>query len=760
MFVNFSEETQHVLKQAGKEMMDLNHPYVGSEHLFLAILKENNALCEKLKKHRITYKTFKDKLISIVGKGSIKSKYILYTPLLKRIIENAAMGAREDNNSLVNPEILIISILDEADGIAYSILKSLRVNVDRLSADLRSNKHGSGRKKRLMLEELGTDLTKLAKENKLDPVIGRDKEVRNTIEILLRRKKNNPILIGPAGVGKTAIVEGLAKLISNNSVPNLLKDKKIIALNIFSLVAGTKYRGEFEEKMKTIIKELEENDDIILFIDEIHTMVGAGGAEGAVDASNIFKPALARGLIKVIGATTLDEYKKFIEPDAALSRRFQKVDVEEPDNATVMKILMDVKSLYESYHNIKISNKIIKEIVDMTNKYISDRFEPDRSIDVLDEVCARTALKESFEERQVTIIDERLNSIKKEKNKALYNQNFKRAYALKQEEQQLTSQLKSIKPKVKSADINDVVEVIKSRSKLPLPEYSKERLYYYKELENKLNARVLGQEESVKSLIYNLKRNDFSKSKKDCNVILIMGPHGCGKTLLAKSYAKEIVNDKKIIELDLSEYHEAHTISKLIGTTAGYLGYDNKNNVFEKIRTNPYSVLILDNIEKASSEVISLFTQIIEQGKTTDASGKDINFKNATIIITATTSDNNKKVGFENNNTIGELSDAFPKKILNLIKCKININKPTDMVVEKIVLKKVDDIIKNYEPYEIKVTNEVVNDIKHQLLNSDEGLLALNNLINSKVESKIVDSLINGESSIIVSCDKKSNVTV
>ena len=312
MFVNFSEETRHLLKQAEREKEELNHPYVGSEHLFLSVLKSGR-LVDVLKKHNITYKKFKDKLISLVGVGSKKSDFTLYTPLLKRVLENAVIEAREENNRVVSPEIIIISILDEEDGIAYSILKSFKVNIDKLYYDLKIKKNiKSARKKKLLLEELGSNLTKLAKENKLDPVIGRENEINKAIEILLRRKKNNPILIGPAGVGKTAIVEGIANLMVSSKCPKFLKGKRIISLNIFSLVSGTKYRGEFEEKMKTLIKELEDNQDIILFIDEIHTMVGAGGAEGAIDASNIFKPALARGLIRIIGATTLDEYKKYI----------------------------------------------------------------------------------------------------------------------------------------------------------------------------------------------------------------------------------------------------------------------------------------------------------------------------------------------------------------------------------------------------------------------------------------------------------------
>ncbi len=431
MFVNFSEEVRHILKKAEKERDDLNHPYVGSEHLFLSILK-NSKLKDILKKHKVTYDKFKEKLVSLVGVGSKKSEFVLYTPLLKRVLENAVIEAREENNKVVNPEIIIISILDEEDGIAYTILKSFNVNIDKLYYDLRIKKNNKNNKrKKLLLDEQGTDLIKLAKEKKLDPVIGREKEIDKTIEILLRRKKNNPILIGPAGVGKTAIVEGIANLMVSDKCPSFLKDKRIISLNIFSLVSGTKYRGEFEEKMKTLIKELEDNSDIILFIDEIHTMVGAGGAEGAIDASNIFKPALARGGVRIIGATTEDEYKKYIEPDAALARRFQSVLIKEPGTKSVIKILTEIKPLYEKYHNIKIDNSLIKEIVYLSDRYLTNRFEPDRSIDILDEVCAKASVLESKPEKMMKRLNEKLKKTSYNKNKALSNNDFKKAYLYK-----------------------------------------------------------------------------------------------------------------------------------------------------------------------------------------------------------------------------------------------------------------------------------------------------------------------------------------
>lgn len=751
MFVNFSEETQHILKQAEKERDELNHPYVGSEHLFLSILKEAR-LSDVLKKHKVTYKKFKDKLISLVGTGSKKSSFILYTPLLKRVLENAVIEAREENNQIVNPEILIISILDEEDGVAYGILRGLNVNVDRLYYDIKNKKTIKGSKrKKLLLDEMGTNLTKLAKEKRLDPVIGRDDEIAKTIEILLRRKKNNPILIGPAGVGKTAIVEGIANLMISDRCPRFLQNKKIISLNIFSLVSGTKYRGEFEEKMKTLIKELEENDDIILFIDEIHTMVGAGGAEGAIDASNIFKPALARGAIRIIGATTLDEYKKFIEPDAALARRFQQIVVEEPSRESVVKILTEIKPLYENYHNIKIPNNLIDSIVNYSEKYLKNRFEPDRSIDVLDEVCARSSVNESYEEKKKSVIEERLAKVRKEKYKALSGNDFKRAYDLKNEENKLVKDLDGIRIGRKVVSKADVLEVIKRKSNVPIIQVNEDRKKFYEELKRHLNSTVIGQEQNVNKLVDSLRRKDVSENKK-CYSVFISGKPGSGKTLLAETYLKLLVNEKHVIKLDLSEYKEHYTISKLIGTTAGYLGYDNKNNVFEKIRTSPNSAIIVDNFEESCDEVKNLFIRILEDGYVEDGVGKLIDFSN-TIIIFTTSVNKNDSVGF--NNKHKEDLSFVSKRLLDRVGVKVSMNEVSKEDLKKIIDNKLNKIISKYD----KITINVSDDFNNYLIDKIEKEKNLGNVdrvIEDEFESKVVEALINYKKSVSIS---KSNQT-
>ena len=750
MFVNFSEEVRHILKQAEKERADLNHPYVGSEHLLLSLLK-NSKLKEVFEKRGLTYNKFKNKLIDIVGIGTKKSEFILYTPLLKRILENSIIEAREDNNKNVTPEILVISILDSEDGVANSILKNLKINIDKLYYDIKSRKYNkSTRKKKSLLDELATDLTKLAKEGRLDPVIGRDKEISRTIEILLRRKKNNPILIGPAGVGKTAIVEEIANLIAKGKCPNFLKHKRIISLNIFSLVSGTKYRGEFEEKLKNVIRELEENDDIILFIDEIHTMVGAGGAEGAIDASNILKPSLARGTIKIIGATTLDEYKKFIEPDSALSRRFQNVMVNEPNKEDVVKILMEIRPLYEKYHNIIMPKKLINELVNLTDKYLSNRYEPDRSIDILDEVCAKVSITENYLEKRLKKLNKKLNTIKKEKIKAIENNNFKLAYSLKNKENNIDNIISNLKVNKKIVTKENILDVIKLKSNINLINIDGNRKEFYKNLEDKLNSIVIGQNNNVKILIESLKKKEVIKKNK-CYSVFIYGKKYTGKTLLAKEFLKELVNEKSIINIDLSLYKEYHMISKLIGTTAGYLGYDNKNNIFEKIRTNPNSALIIDNYEDACLEVKNLFIKILEDRWIEDASGKMIDFSNSIIIFTSKVEEEMNSLGFD-----GKEKDSFDDSfgsIKDKVSVCIKMNNLNECMVKKIIRKRLNDIVNSYINIDVKYDDSYEKYL-FDLYKEKKSLPYVLNKINNSFENKIADALINYKNNVLISANK------
>lgn len=507
MFGKFSEEAQRVLVDAQKEMSELKHPYIGSEHLLLAILKNNQDLVNKFKKYKITYKSFKEELINLVGIGDNTPDLLLYSTTLKTILENVIIESRETGNEISVNELLL-SLLNEGEGKAIRILLSLGVDINKLYSDISEKRKIKQKKsKKLIVEELGVDLTKRAKNNELDPVIGRDIELNRVIEILSRRTKNNPLLIGEAGVGKTAIAEELARRIVSGNVPMPLKNKRIISVDMACTVAGTKYRGEFEERIKKMVKELEDNDDVIIFIDEIHTLVGAGGAEGAIDASNILKPALARGKLKLIGATTISEYKKFIEKDNALDRRFQKVFVEEPDKSNLKNILMNLKSIYEAYHGVKIEEKLIDKIIELSDRYIYDRCEPDKSIDILDEVCTKVSLKEAKEEKEIIKLSDCLTKIQKEKNNAIINQNYDKAYSLKEDEEELQSKINKLKldymrkEKVKKVKLKDIVEVVSSKTKIPINEISKDYITSINEIEKTLKENIIGQDEAIDKLI-------------------------------------------------------------------------------------------------------------------------------------------------------------------------------------------------------------------------------------------------------------------
>ncbi len=744
MFVNFSEEVKHILKQAEKERDILKHPYVGSEHLFLSILK-NSKLINFFKEHKLTYENFKNKLVSLVGIGSKKNDFILYTPLLKRVLENSVIEAREINNRVVGPEIIIMSVLDEEEGVAFSILKSLNINIQKLYYDIKNKKHHKNFKRRkLFLDDLATDLTKLAKENKLDPVIGREKEIEKTIEILLRRKKNNPILIGPAGVGKTAIVEGLANLIISDKCPRHLKNKRIFSLNIFSVVSGTKYRGEFEEKMKNLIKELEENPDIILFIDEVHTIVGAGGAEGAIDASNIFKPALARGTLNIIGATTLDEYKKYIEPDQALARRFQSIVVEEPDATSVINILNKTKTLYENYHNIKISDDLIKQIVSLSNKYLTNRFEPDRSIDVLDEVCAKVSVKENENQKELNNLTVKLNDLKEKKVHAIETNDFKNALVFKSEENKINKKINDIKIIKNSVTKEDILSVIKNKGNLKNIETDKLNIQFYKDLEQRLNKKVIGQEKGIRKLVDSLKKNNLL-NKKLPYAIIIKGPKNTGKNILANTFLENTVSNKNIIKIDLSEYKEYATISKLIGTSAGYVGYDNKNNVFEKVRTNPSSAMLINNFNRAHPDIKSLFFKIIKEGKIEDLASKTIDFTNTTLIFIFDSGDT-KQMGFSKSN---KTNDLIPKKLSSNAQIEIELKELNNENKEKIIKNKINELKARYSNIDIIIDSNFGNYILNKIkIESDFSKVI--SMVKNVIEDEVIKCIIKNKKRVYI----------
>lgn len=744
MFGKFSEEAQRVLVDAQKEMSELKHPYIGSEHLLLAILKNNQDLVNKFKKYKITYKSFKEELINLVGIGDNTPDLLLYSTTLKTILENVIIESRETGDEISVNELLL-SLLNEGEGKAIRILLSLGVDINKLYSDISEKRKIKQKKsKKLIVEELGIDLTKRAKNNELDPVIGRDIELNRVIEILSRRTKNNPLLIGEAGVGKTAIAEELARRIVSGNVPIPLKNKRIISVDMACTVAGTKYRGEFEERIKKMVKELEDNDDVIIFIDEIHTLVGAGGAEGAIDASNILKPALARGKLKLIGATTISEYKKFIEKDNALDRRFQKVFVEEPDKSNLKNILMNLKSIYEAYHGVKIEEKLIDKIIELSDRYIYDRCEPDKSIDILDEVCTKVSLKEAKEEKEIIKLSDCLTKIQKEKNNAIINQNYDKAYSLKEDEEELQSKINKLKldymrkEKVKKVKLKDIVEVVSSKTKIPINEISKDYITSINEIEKNLKENIIGQDEAIDKLIDISKKIKLGiKDKNRSYSVLFCGSTGTGKTYLSKLFAENLVGKNNVIKLDMSEYSESISINKIIGSPAGYVGYDDNKNILEEIRNKPYSVLILDEIEKAHKSVLNFFLNILDEGNCKDSSGKTVRFDNVLIIMTSNAYVSKSLMGFNKNTTNNSLEDFFSKEFINRIDEIVPFNKFTEEDINKIIIKEANKCYKKYNSENI-ISLDMINRIIKESNYEEYGVRKLCKAVRKEIENQIV----------------------
>ena len=756
MFGNFEEEARKVLVNAKKEMYELNHPYVSSEHLLLAILKGNNEISDKLKSFDLDYDRFKKEVINIIGKGSKPSQWFLYTPLLKRIIENATIDAKDNNNGVVTINHLFASLLDEGEGVAIRILIGMDIDIDDLYNEFTDKIINKKSCKKLLIDEIGVDLNKKAMNGNLDPVTGRSEEIKRVLEILCRRCKNNPLLIGEAGVGKTAIVEELANMIVRGEVPLSLRNKRIISLDMASSVAGTKYRGEFEERMNKILKEIEDNDDIILFIDEIHTLVGAGGAEGAIDASNIFKPALARGKIRCIGATTIDEYKKYIEKDSALERRYQKVMIEAPNEDTVKDILMNLKDIYEGYHKVIIDEEIIDLIIHLSNKYIYNRNEPDRSIDILDEVSAKVSLKESKGLKEYSLYNKRLKEVIVNKKKAILDNDFDKASALKNEEFSLMNQINNLeltlyKSHSKKVTKLDVAEVINMKTGIPIYEILNEKSKLIKQTEKILCKNIIGQDEAVKEVAKVAKKIKLGFNDK-CYSFLFCGPSGVGKTALAKIFGENLVGANNIIKLDMSEYKEAHSISKIIGSPPGYVGYDDNTNILEEIRNKPYSVLILDEIEKAHTNIINLFLQVLDEGKIKNSKGKIVRFDNVVIIMTSNVGFHEINVGFNNKNTkISRLNDSFSIPFMNRVDkviCFNSLNEEDILKIIKMNLKKFKE--KYSDKIKVKVSREVENEILNLSNYEEYGARKINKIIKDKIETIVIDKIIDGKEEVYI----------
>ena len=652
MTYKFTNRAKKAIEFANELAVELGHNYIGTEHILYGLSKEGKGVASKvLENQDITPDNIIDKIVELVGQETPISETLGFTPRSKKIIENAFIEARKLGYNYIGTEHLLIGILREGDIVATRILLDLNTNIPKLYNEIikvisegeeisgedrnstNSNRKGSYNQT-TTLNQYGEDLTKKAEEGKLDPIIGRKEEIERVIQILSRRTKNNPCLIGEPGVGKTAVVEGLAQKIISSDVPEILKDKRVVTLDISGMVAGAKYRGDFEERIKKVLEEVKKAQDIILFIDEIHTIVGAGAAEGAIDAANILKPLLARGEIQLVGATTLNEYRKFIEKDSALERRFSPVTVNEPSVEDTIKILKGIRDKYEAHHGVKINDEAIDAAVKMSTRYINDRFLPDKAIDLIDEASSRAKLKTYTEPEIIRNLQEEVDNLQKDKEEAVRNQEFEKAATLRDNEQKALQKLlkeqnkwknKNTKEMIKITEEN-IAEVIANWTGIPAKKITEDENERLKNLEKSLHERVIGQEEAVKAVAKAIRRGrvGLKDPKRPIGSFLFLGPTGVGKTELSKALAESLFGDENsMIRIDMSEYMEPHSVSKLIGSPPGYVGFDEGGQLTEKIRRKPYSVILFDEIEKAHPDVMNMLLQILEDGRLTDSMRKN-----------------------------------------------------------------------------------------------------------------------------------------
>lgn len=685
MFENYGINIAKIFKSAENYKKELKHPYVGSEHLLLAILDNENEVSNKLKSYDLTYNIFKEELIRVVGKSNKDTDFVLYTPLLKRIIEQATNDAIDNNSGSVTEKHLFVAMLEEGEGIAIRIMIGLGIDLDAIYDDMKISLVHKSREK-LEIYSIGQVLNKVVDDE--EKVIGREEELNLVIETLLRKNKSNPLLIGKAGVGKTAIVEELARRINKGIVPNELLEKTIIMLEMGSLVSGTKYRGEFEERLTKIIKEVKNEKNIILFVDEIHTMINAGGAEGAINASNILKPYLARGEIKCIGATTTDEYYKTIFKDKALDRRFFAIQVEEPNSEKTKDILNGIKNIYEDHHNIKISEENIEDIIKLSNKYLKSKSNPDKSIELLDMICANKKIKGiSFE--KIDSLNKKLSEVIKEKEKFIYEDDYENASICKKKENELKAKINGLKCVQENVITHeDILEVIAKKTNIPLLE-DREKLF--KMLKEELHNKILGQDKAINTILKNvwIKLQGNSKPMS----ILLVGPSGVGKTETVKIIANTIFKNN-LIRLDMSEYNLDTSINKLIGVSAGYAGYD-ESYVFRDVIDNPYSIILVDEVEKAHPRVLNLFLQILDEGFVTDSKGEKIDFSNTMIFMTSNVM-NKRNVGFVEQYD-DCLNETFSKEFLGRFTDTVVYDVIKNEFLEKYIKENLNSNLKSHE---------------------------------------------------------------
>ena len=782
MIYKFSEASKNALENAEKLAIELGHNFIGTEHILYGIALEEKGLAFKaLNKQNIEASLIFNKMKEILGEGKAKiNKTEGFTPRTKKILENSFQETEKNFLSSIGTETILLSILNDKDNMAYKILLELNVDIEKLYEDvfkmisqveeLNREKKNKGKQSYTngILSQYGTELNKLALENKIDTVIGRDKEIERLIQILSRRTKNNPCLIGEPGVGKTAIVEGLAKRIVEQDVPEMLKDKIIFNLDLISIIAGAKYRGDFEERIKKCLNEVKKADNIILFIDEIHTIVGAGAAEGAIDAANILKPILARGEIQLIGATTIDEYTKYIEKDAALERRFCPITVNEPSIPETIEILKGLREQYENHHNVEIKDEVIEECVKLADRYIYDRYMPDKAIDLLDEAASKVRMKSYTVPDEIKQLEEEAEEIRKEKNKAIANQDFEKAAKLRDSEIHQKNHLaekqaewrnKNIKTKT-VMKVEDIRQIVSNLTNIPITQISNTENNKLLSLGEELRKKIIGQEEAISKIAKAVIRGriGINDPNKPLGSFLFLGPTGVGKTELTKVLAYNLFgSEKSIIKLDMSEYMEAFSTSKIIGSPPGYVGFEEETSLTKRVRKNPYSIIVFDEIEKAHPDVLNILLQILDEGILTDSSGRKINFKNTMIIMTSNLGaeklTKEGKLGFGNSNNIetnkvimNELKKAFKPEFINRIDNIVIFNKLTTenlMKIIDLILEELNQRIKEKKIF-FTVTSEVKKYIAENEIDLNYGARQLKRKIQELIEDKIAKEIVEG----------------
>lgn len=795
MTYKFTNRAQKAIELANEAAIELGHNYIGTEHILYGLVKEGSGVASKvLGNQEVTPDGIIDKIVELIGQEAPITETLGFTPRTKRVIENAFIEARKLGYNYIGTEHLLIGILREGDCIAARILLELNVNIPKLYNEIikvinegedlsgeEKDNHSEYKKgsynQTTTLNQFGEDLTKKATEGKLDPIIGRKEEIERVIQILSRRTKNNPCLIGEPGVGKTAVVEGLAQKIVAGDVPEILKNKRVVSMDISGMVAGAKYRGDFEERIKKALSEVKKAGDIILFIDEIHTIVGAGAAEGAIDAANILKPLLARGEIQLVGATTLNEYRKFIEKDAALERRFSPVTVSEPSEKDTIKILKGIRDKYEAHHGVKITDEAIEAAVTMSVRYINDRFLPDKAIDLIDEAASRAKLKTYTEPDNLKELEEQIEETQKDKEEAVRTQKFEKAASLRDKEKELKETYEKEQKKWKNKNTKQVTniteeniaEVISNWTGIPASKITEDENVRLKNLEKNLHERVVGQNEAVEAVAKAIRRGrvGLKDPKRPIGSFLFLGPTGVGKTELSKALAEALFGDENaMIRVDMSEFMEPHSVSKLIGSPPGYVGFDEGGQLTEKIRRKPYSVILFDEIEKAHPDVMNMLLQILEDGRLTDSQGRTVNFKNTVIIMTSnigarlitdkkalgfskeTNGEENDKQEYEE--TRKEVMEALKKELrpefINRIDEIIVFHKLTDNEISQIIDIMLKEVTNRLEVQKIKIElePEVKELIASKGIDKNFGARPLRRTIQSVLEDKLAEEILDG----------------